>query len=187
MPYRMTERRPALALSLRVSGRSALVVGSGPGAEERTSRLRAAGATTRQVAPDDYETDMCAGVFLVVAQTGDPEVDRRVAADGRAAGALAYANDQPDVSDFGFPALARRGPLSFAIATDAAAPALARRVREELERLLEEVGPALDGLLDELERERAATSPGAARAERLYRMASRLRFAGRLAVDGAGD
>jgi precorrin-2 dehydrogenase / sirohydrochlorin ferrochelatase len=174
--------RPALAISLRVSGRSALVVGSGPGALERSSRLTAAGAATRQVAPVDYEPGMCAGIFLVVAQTDDPAVDRRIAADARAAGALAYAHDQPDASDLVFPALARRGPLSLAITTDGIAPALARRVREEIARLLDEAGPSLDSLLEELERERATGTPGAARAERLYRLACRLSFAGHLAI-----
>jgi uroporphyrin-III C-methyltransferase/precorrin-2 dehydrogenase/sirohydrochlorin ferrochelatase len=178
-------RRPALAVSLRVTGRSALVVGLGDGADERSSRLRAAGALVRAVAPDDYRTDMCVGVFLAVAHSGDAELDRRVAADARAAGALAYAHDQPDVSDLVFPALARRGPLSLAVTTDGAAPALARRLREEIARLLDEVGPDLDLLLDDLERERAASPPGGERAERLYRLACRLRLAGRLSVDRA--
>jgi siroheme synthase (precorrin-2 oxidase/ferrochelatase) len=177
------ERRLALAVSLRVSGRGALVVGSGSDAEERTSRLSAAGATVRQVALHEYETDMCGGVFLVVAHSGDAAADRRIAADARAAGALAYAHDQPDVSDLVFPALARRGPLSLAITTDGVAPALARRLREELARVLEHAGDALDRLLDELARERAASAPGAARAQRLYRLACRLRIAGHLAVD----
>ncbi|HKE17811.1 MAG TPA: NAD(P)-dependent oxidoreductase [Kofleriaceae bacterium] len=176
------DRRPALAVSLRVNGRATLVVGDGPGARERTSRLREAGATTQLVSPVDYQTGMCAGAFLVVAHTDDPALDRRIAADAHAAGALAYAHDQPDASDLVFPALARRGPLSLAITTDGVAPALARRVREEIARLLDEMGPALDLLLDELERERASRAPGSERAEHLYRLACRLSFAGRLAI-----
>jgi uroporphyrin-III C-methyltransferase/precorrin-2 dehydrogenase/sirohydrochlorin ferrochelatase len=125
---------------------------------------------------------MCAGVFLVVADSGDRELDRRIADEARAAGALAYAHDQPDSSDLVFPALAQRGALSLAITTDGIAPALARRVREEIARLLEEAGPALDRLLDELERARAAEAPGASRADKLYRLACRLSFAGRLAI-----
>jgi siroheme synthase (precorrin-2 oxidase/ferrochelatase) len=181
------DRRPALAVSLRVTGRPVLVVGSGPAADERTSRLRAAGATTRLVEPVDYETEMCAGVFLVVAHSGDAALDRRIAADGRSAGALAYAHDQPDISDLVFPALTRRGPLSVAVTTDGVAPALARRVREEVERLLDEAGASLDALIEELERARAQETAGAARAERLYRLACRLSFAGRLTVETTGQ
>lgn len=181
------DRRPALAVSLRVTGRPVLVVGSGPAADERTSRLRAAGASTRLVRPVDYTTEMCGGVFLVVAHSGDADLDRRIAADGRSAGALAYAHDQPDVSDLVFPALARRGPLSLAVTTDGVAPALARRVREEVERLFDEAGGSLDALIEELERVRAQERPGAARAESLYRLACRLSFAGRLAVETTGQ
>lgn len=177
------DRRPGLAISLRLTGRAALVVGAGAGADERTSRLRAAGADVRRVAPDEYRTDMCVGAFLVVAHGDDPAFDRRVAADARAAGALAYAHDQPGVSDFAFPALARRGPLSLAISTDGVAPALARRMREEIDRLFADLGPALDALIDDLAAHRAGAAPGPDRAERLYRLACRLRFAGRLAVD----
>lgn len=170
-----------------MSGRPVLVVGSGSGAEERRSRLHAAGARTRLVAPVDYETELCAGLFLVVAHTGDAALDRRIASDARSAGALAYAHDQPDASDLVFPALARRGPLSLAVTTDGVAPALARRVREELDRLLDEAGASLDALIEELERARAQESAGAARAERLYRLACRLSFAGRLAVETTGQ
>lgn len=180
------DRRPALAISLRISGRPALVVGNGPGPDERTSRLRAAGANTLQVAQAEYRTDMCAGVFLVVAHTGDPSFDREVAADARRAGALSYAHDQPGESDLVFPALARRGALAVAVTTDGVAPALARRVREEIARLLDEVGIDLDQLLDELARERAGRAPDAARAERLYELASRLSIAGRLAIAPRG-
>lgn len=176
-------RRPALALSLAIGGRSTLIVGTGAGADERASRLRQAGAAVRQVAPADYRTDMCAGMFLVIAQSGNPELDRRVTADAAAAGALRYAHDQPEVSDFAFPALVRRGPVTLAISTDGAAPALARRLREELARLLEEAGAELDALLRELEHEREEWAPSPERADRLYRLACRLRIAGRLEIE----
>lgn len=176
-------RRPTLAVSLPLTGRRALVVGTGPACDERASRLRAAGAEVELVAADDYRTDMCGDVFLVVAQTGDPARDRRVAEDARAAGTLAYAHDQPAVSDFAFPAEVRRGPLTIAVSTDGVAPALARRVREELERLVTEVGPALDELIDDMAREREARSPGDERARALYQLACRLHLAGRIEID----
>ena len=177
-------RRPALTLSLAIGGRPALVIGSGAAADERASRLRAAGAAVRQVSASGYRTDMCADVFLVVAQSGNAELDRRVAADAAAAGAaLRYAHDQPEVSDFAFPALARRGPVTLAISTDGAAPALARRLREELARLLEDAGAELDALLRELEHEREEWAPSPERADRLYRLASRLRLAGGLVIE----
>jgi siroheme synthase (precorrin-2 oxidase/ferrochelatase) len=175
-------RRLALAVSLQLRGRSALVIGEGSGADERASRLGAAGAAVRQVAPAEYRTDMCDSVFLVAAQSGDQELDRRIALDARAAGALGYAHDQPEVSDFAFPALARRGPLTVAISTDGVAPALARRLREELERALDAAGPGLDSLLADLELARAEAPPSAERAGRLSRLAARLRLLGRFDI-----
>jgi siroheme synthase-like protein len=137
----------------------------------------------RQVAPREYRTDMCADVFLVIADTGDREQDARITEEARAAGAVRYAHDQPAASDFAFPALIRRGPLSIAVATDGVAPALARRLREELERLFAEVGEALDDLLGELEFEREEWAPSPERTDRLYRLASRLRIEGRVVIE----
>lgn len=176
-------RRPALAVSLTLAGRRSLVVGDGPGADERASRLRHAGADLRQVPSATYETDMCDDVFLVIAETGDAERDRRIAADARAAGALAYAHDQPAWSDFAFPALARRGPISVAISTDGAAPALSRRLRQEIERAFDESGDGLDRLVVDMEREREARPAGEARASHMRQMSERLRLNGRFDVE----
>ncbi|HTM23128.1 MAG TPA: NAD(P)-dependent oxidoreductase [Kofleriaceae bacterium] len=177
-------RRPALTVSLHVAGHRAVVVGDGALADERAARLRDAGAPPERIAAADWRAERAAGARLVLACTGDPALDWRIAADASAAGALAYAHDQPDVSDFGFPALARRGPLAIAITSDNVAPALARQLRLELERLLAESGAVLDALLDELEERRAAVPPGPERTAELRRLAARLHLAGRLAVDG---
>jgi siroheme synthase (precorrin-2 oxidase/ferrochelatase) len=61
-------------------------------------------------------------------------------------------------------------------------PALARRLRAELQRLLDEAGPELDALLAELEAERAARPSGQERREALQLAAERLSFSGKLAV-----
>lgn len=174
-------RRPACPISLYVAGRTVVVAGDGAGADERAQRMRTAGATVVRMARADYRAQALAGAFVVIANDSDDDFNAEVAAAARTAGALAYAHDQPDLSDFAMPALVRRGPLTIAVATDNAAPALARRLREELGRLLEGAGEALDRLLDELERRRAAL-PRGQRSE-LYRIARRLRFTGTLAVD----
>ena len=181
-------RRPALPISLYLSGRSVIVAGDGEGADERQRRLEAAGATVTRVAVADYLPERVAGAFLVVANDGDDEFNRRVAGDARATGAVVYAHDQPDVSDLAMPALIRRGPLAIAISTDAAAPALSRRLREQLQSLIEAAGTAIDRLIDHMIAERAALAPGSERAKRLYRIASRLRIRGAVEVDDdAGD
>lgn len=178
-------RRPALPISLYLSGRPVFVAGDGDGADERTRRLEAAGATVVRIRARDYLPDALVGGFLVVANDEDADFNRRVAADARAAGCLAYAHDQPDVSDLAMPALIRRGPLAIAISTDATAPALSRRLREELQSLLDTAGDALDHLITHMVEKRAALAPGAERAKQLYRIAQRLRIRG--SVDIADD
>ncbi len=180
-------------MSLYVADRQVIVVGDGAAAEERAVRLAAAGARIERIAAADYLPDRSAGrigdrlagAFAVFAQA-DPELNARVAADARAAGALVYAHDLPDLSDLAMPALARRGPIALAISTDAAAPALARRLRELCQSLLDSGGDKLDALVAELERQRAALPSGARSG--LYRIASRLGLHGRLDVaEPAGD
>jgi siroheme synthase-like protein len=108
----------------------------------------------------------------------DASTHPAVSRDGRERGALTYCLDAPDLSDLAMPALARRGPLQLAISTDGQAPALARRVREELERLLGESGAELDALIDELARLRAAGQRA-----NLYDVARRLAIAGKIRID----
>jgi len=105
-----------------------------------------------------------------------------IAADARAAGALVYVHDRPDLSDLAMAALARRGPLTLAVSTNGLAPSLARRVREELERALTDAGTRLDALIATLSCQRA-TLLASGRATELYRIASRLHLRGGFAID----
>lgn len=122
-----------------------MVVGEGPVAEDRAARLRDAGAEITVTAAQAYEAGLCRGAFLVFVCT-EQRVEE-MAADARHAGALVTCHDRPELSDFAMPALARVGPVTLAIATDGRAPALARRLREELGRLLAEAGPELAELV----------------------------------------
>lgn len=171
-------------MTLLLSGRKVVLVGDGPRADERAARLAAAGAEVSRVRPDDYHPGCLQGAAVVMAHSDRDELDRRIAGDARAAGALAYAHDLPDISDFAMPGLARRGPLSLAIATSGLAPSLARQLRRELQRLLDGAGQALDDLLERMIAVRARTE-GAERIRRLGELAARLRFTGELAVESS--
>jgi siroheme synthase-like protein len=112
------------------------------------------------------------GAFLVVCM--DPARAEATAAEARARRILYYAHDRPDLSDLAMPALARRGALQIAVATDGTSPALAGVLRAELQRLLDEAGPDLERLLDEL---------GAAR-PRIAETRGRRGIEGRIVVSG---
>lgn len=173
--------RPALPVSLYLAGRRVVVVGGGTAAEEQAARLSAAGAEVAVLsgaaALDDPRT--LEGAALVVGcEENLLDALRR---EAHARGALFYAPDHPEASDLAMPAVARRGTLSLAVATDGVAPALARRLRDELQRLLDDAGPALDALLAELAARRAQ-APREDRREALAACAERLRVEGRIAI-----
>ncbi len=146
-------------VTLDLTGVAVLVVGAGPIAARKVAGLVAAGAVVRVVAPDvgdeldratvaelrrrPYEPADLDGVRLVVTATGDAAVDARVAADATAAGIWVNAADQPADCTFILPAIARHGPVSIAVSTDGASPALARRLRDRAGALLTEEVVAL--------------------------------------------
>lgn len=154
---------------LDLRGVPVLVVGAGPIASRKVAGLVTAGADVRVVAPDvapeldrstvaevrerPYEPADLEGVRLVVTATGDAEVDARVASDAAAVGLWVNAADQPADCSFILPAIARNGPLSIAVSTDGASPALARRLRDRAGELLTDDVVAL---AVELAAERAA-------------------------------
>jgi siroheme synthase-like protein len=146
---------------LRLEQVPVLVVGAGAVAARKVAGLAAAGAAVRVVAPQigaeldrghvdelhqrPYEPGDLDGVRLVVTATGDPAVDAAVAADATAAGIWVNAADQPADCTFILPAVARNGPLTVAVSTDGASPALARRVRDRASELLTDDVVALAG------------------------------------------
>jgi precorrin-2 dehydrogenase / sirohydrochlorin ferrochelatase len=159
----------AYPVVLDLHGAPVLVVGAGAVAARKVAGLAAAGAVVRVVAPEvapqldrdhvaelhvrPYEPGDLDGVRLVITATGHVDIDAAVAADATAAGIWVNAADQPDDCTFILPAVARRGPLSVAVSTDGASPALARRLRDRAAPLLTDDAVAL---ADELAVRRAA-------------------------------
>ena len=157
---------------LELAGRRCLVVGGGPVAERKVEGLLAASAAVTVVsprltphlealaaaarirhrprawAPDDLE-----GADLAFVATDDGQVNADVAREGRHRGVWVNAADDASHSDFILPALVRRGPLTVAVGTSGVSPALARVVREELERLIGAEYAALAELAGEVRRE----------------------------------
>lgn len=80
-----------------------------------------------------YSSRDLAGYLLVIAATDDREVNVQVAADARRAGIPVNVVDVPDLCSFYVPASVRRGPIEVTIGTGGAAPALAGRLRRDIE------------------------------------------------------
>ncbi|OQP05643.1 siroheme synthase [Geobacillus sp. 46C-IIa] len=150
---------------LQVRGRRAVVVGGGKVAARKIHGLLEAGAEIVMIAPEAerelqalaaegvivwkkkrFDRDDLAGAFLVIAATNDREVNEAVA-QAAAPGQLVNVVDDPERCDFHVPAVVRRGPLTIAVSTEGASPAVARRIRRELEEQYgEEYGPYLEFL-----------------------------------------
>src|SRR5580693_4843163 len=136
---------------LKLTNRPCIVIGAGNLAESKIESLLAANAAVTVVAPHsssrivslaedgeitwhqrEYATGDLTGQFLVVAATNVPAVNRAVFAEAEAAGVLINAVDDPPFCDFYFPSVVRRGDLQIAISTAGDSPALAQRLRKEI-------------------------------------------------------
>ena len=94
----------------------------------RSSPRRArSGGERREYRPEDLE-----GTFIVIAATGDTDVNIRVFEDAERLAMLVNVVDVPPLCNFILPAIIRSGPLAVAISTAGASPALAKRIRDEI-------------------------------------------------------
>ena len=136
-----------------IEDRPCLVVGGGAVGERKVQDLLAAGAKVTVVSKDltprlvalaaagqikaiqgDFSPEYLDGMILVVGATDDQQVNREVSAAAQARHLLVNIVDAPDLCTFIVPAQVRRGPLTIAVSTGGASPALARQMREELEQ-----------------------------------------------------
>lgn len=191
-------------VALRLDGKRCLVLGSGAEAARRARELSAAGAAVVAIgaapcpelellASDGrisverrafVEADLDDG-WLVVLADRDPELLARVGPACQARRLLFCAVDQPGHNSFNHVAVARAGRVSVAVSTDGGAPALAKRLRDELERALSAADVA--GFFEELSALRARTAP-AERKRVLTEAAGRLSLTGiEIARDPGGD
>lgn len=141
---------------LKLTGRHCLVIGAGSLAESKIESLRAAEAAITVIAPRACSSiqalaesgevvwhqrpyvagDVADGTFLVVTATDVPEVNRAVYLEATSKSVLCNAVDDPPFCDFYFPSIVRRGDLQVAISTAGQSPALAQRLRKELNEAL---------------------------------------------------
>jgi len=154
---------------IELEGRRCLVIGGGREAERKVEGLLAAGGNVTVISPtlnDDlqrllaeqkiawiereYRDGDVAGYEMVMVATDDGAVNAEVAAEGKRRRIWVNAADDPKNCDFILPAVVRRGKITIASSTGGTSPALARRLREELEAYMTDDMPALADLLAEV-------------------------------------
>lgn len=155
---------------LKLEGRNCLVLGAGSVGEQKIRSLLSCGAHLRVIAPAasaavqhwaqnglltwfqrDFETSDLDGVYLVIAATSNVDVNHTIYREANARGILCNVVDDPPYCDFYYGALVRRGHLQIVVSTNGLSPALAQRIRKQLEA---EFTPIYGDWLEELGRRR---------------------------------
>ena len=139
-------------LFLDITNKTCLVVGGGDVAERKVERLLACGAHVVVIAMtltpalermkkegiidqihDDYDASYIHDAFLIIGATDRNEVNASISEDAKKAGVMINIVDDPEKCDFILPSLFQQGDLTVAISTGGKSPALAKKMREELE------------------------------------------------------
>jgi precorrin-2 dehydrogenase / sirohydrochlorin ferrochelatase len=151
---------------LKLEGRQVLVVGAGLIGESKIAGLLDTGAHLRVVAltaspavrewARDGKIDLelrafldddLDGAFLAVVATSSRTLNERIYREAQRRGVLCNVVDVPDLCDFFYPAVVRRGDLQIAISTAGRSPSLAQRIRRQLEK---QFGPGYAAWVAEL-------------------------------------
>jgi precorrin-2 dehydrogenase/sirohydrochlorin ferrochelatase len=143
---------------LNLTGRKCVIIGGGQVAEGKISKLLDSGAKIIVISPDatqgirgfaergqiefelrKYQDGDLQGAFLVVAATNDTVVNQEIFEEAEKQGILLNAVDDMPRCSFIAPSIVEKGPVTVAISTGGASPALARKLREKMD-----VSSALD-------------------------------------------
>jgi siroheme synthase-like protein len=144
---------PFYIACLKLSGRRCAVVGGGEIGLEKVEGLLACDGEVTLIAPEavpelqDYAregsirwerreyagAEDLEGVFMAIAATNDTDVNIAVYDDAERRAMLVNVVDVPPLCNFILPAIVRTGPLAIAISTAGASPALAKRMKREIE------------------------------------------------------
>ncbi len=151
---------------LKLEGRQCLVVGAGKVGEPKIAGLLDTGARVvvvsleatpavrewaragkieldvRAFSPEDLD-----GAFLAIVATNSRTLNERVFLEAQRRGVLCNVVDVPDLCDFFYPAVVRRGDLQIAVSTAGQSPSLAQKIRQQLEK---QFGPAYAAWVAEL-------------------------------------
>jgi len=144
-------------IMLDLRGKRCVVIGGGPVAERKVKTFLECGALVYVISPElspalcelaemgnidvarrSFESGDLSGAVLAVAATDESEVNRQVFCEGQSVGVLINVVDDPENCSFIVPSILRRGDITIAVSTSGRSPALARKIREDLE---ESYGP----------------------------------------------
>lgn len=143
---------------LKLARRKCLVIGAAQVGQSKIEGLLATGAEITVVSPRAtaavrawaeagklvwharcFDPADLTDVFLVVVATSSGALNEWIFQEARRHSVLCNVVDDPARCDFYYPAVVRRGALQIAISTDGKSPALAQRLRKQLEEAFDPV------------------------------------------------
>ena len=149
---------PYYPVYLDVKERCCVIIGGGQIAEGKIAALLECGAQIRMISPEvtdevqdmadtgvlslekrEYRDGDLEGAFIAIAATDDSSLSRRIAKEAEERNVPLNVADVTHLCTFIAPAVVRRGEVTAAISTGGLSPALARKLRVELQ-----ASPALD-------------------------------------------
>lgn len=152
-----SEKNELFPVFLKLARQRCLLVGGGKTAEEKIPTLLACGARVTVVSPTAtpkiqrlakaekvvciqrrFESGDLEDVFLCVVATPSTATNQAIFEEAQQRGILCNVVRDGAYCNFYYPAVVKRGPLQIAISTAGHSGALAKRLREEMER---EFGP----------------------------------------------
>lgn len=157
---------------LDIADKPVVVIGGGNIAHQKMENLLAAGAKVTVISPElseemtalrdaakfmyvarAYEPGDIDGYELAFVATDDHDENRRVWKEGRERHIWVNAVDDIPNCDFIMPGIVKKGELILAISTSGTSPAMARKVREDIQAFLTDDDSALLDLAAEVRRE----------------------------------
>ncbi len=138
---------------LDIRNKHCVIIGGGEVALRKAERLLDCGAKVSVISPKlvpelaalkdkhliahiaaEYSEDLLDKAALIIGATDDEKINARISQDARNKGIPVNIVDDPQKCDFILPAVVQRGDLAITIGTGGKSPALARHLREDLEK-----------------------------------------------------
>lgn len=180
-------------LFLKLAGKRCLVAGAGPIGLEKVESLLRCGGEVRVVAPvavervrqlhevgaiqwltKSYSPDDAVGCDLIIAATNDRTVNHTIFTDAHRLSILCNTADDPPLCDFFFGSIVQRDALQIAVSTAGKSPAVAQRLRREIDAALpQDLGEWLDDLGDLRQKVLSLMPAGTERKSLLHELAHR--------------
>ena len=139
---------------LNLESKKCLVVGGGEVAERKVKGLLESKADVTVISPDiseytanlakenriiykkrSYKKGDLKGFFLVIGATDSSEINELISIETKEMGILCNIVDSPHFCNFFVPSVVSSGDLKIAVSTNGKSPALAKKIRKELENI----------------------------------------------------